>query len=390
MGKVSPQSIKYIIHAKFNAEGVVEKPDVIGAVFGQTEGLLGEDLELRELQKMGKIGRINVELEVAESKTTGTVEIPTSIDKAETTIIAAAIETIDRIGPCDATFQIEDIEDVRSSKREYILDRAKKLMEKLSASGPRMHEMQRDIMASAKTAKIVEYGAERLPAGPEIESSNELIVVEGRADILSLLRTGIKNCIAMNGTSLPKTIKELSQDKEVTIFVDGDRGGLLIVTDALQTAKIAFVARAPDGKEVEELSEKEVNLCLRARMTTGEFTEQYLKKGKKKKERSEESEEDTEEPENAEELEEKLKEYGADVSESKSILVTGKPSSFQARRIQTAELARAIYSSRTSVLAIVTNTATPGIIRIAEQKGCRYIVAKNFSATSERVKLLSI
>ena len=55
MGKISQVSSKYIIHANIDIEGVVDRPDVIGAIFGQTEGLLGADLELRELQKSGRI-----------------------------------------------------------------------------------------------------------------------------------------------------------------------------------------------------------------------------------------------------------------------------------------------------------------------------------------------
>src|SRR3989344_2513462 len=141
MAKISPVSIKYIIYAKFEAEGAVEKPDVIGALFGQTEGLLGEDLELRELQKEGKIGRIDVELKAENSKTLGKIEIPSSVDKAETTIIAAALETIERIGPSDAKIEIERIEDVRGNKREYIIERAKKLLEKIEGDVPDTREI---------------------------------------------------------------------------------------------------------------------------------------------------------------------------------------------------------------------------------------------------------
>lgn len=285
MGKVSPPSIKYIITAKFSAEGVVEKPDVIGAIFGQSEGLLGEELELRELQKRGKIGRIDANLEVSESKTTGTVEIPTSIDKAETTIIAAAIETIDRIGPCDARFEIEKIEDVRSSKREYIIERAKKLLEKFNGDLPKLREIEQDIVNHSRTSKIKEYGRELLPAGPNIDESNEIIVVEGRADVLNLLRCGIKNAIAMNGTVIPKTIKELSKEKQVTLFVDGDRGGVLIATDAISNANINSVARAPDGKEVEELTEKEIISYLRNKMSVEDFVDKY-KNGRNERKRT--------------------------------------------------------------------------------------------------------
>ena len=283
MGKISLQSIKYIIHIKFKANSIVEKPDVIGAIFGQTEGLLGEELELRELQKAGKIGRINVELETTENKTEGLIEIPTSLDKTQTALIAAAVETIDRIGPAEASFSLIEIEDVRSSKREYIVKRAKELVSKLLATSPKLREIEKDITEYAKTSKLCFYGPEHLAAGPNVDSAQELIVVEGRADVINLLRAGIRNVIAMNGTIIPKTITELSKTKDLTLFVDGDRGGFLVAMNALKNGKIKFVARAPDGKEVEELTEKEIFNALRHRIPVEEFKENLRVKTKKEK-----------------------------------------------------------------------------------------------------------
>jgi DNA primase len=43
-------------------------------------------------------------------KAKGTITIPSSLDKAETAIIAAALEIIQRIGPCNAKIEIEKIE----------------------------------------------------------------------------------------------------------------------------------------------------------------------------------------------------------------------------------------------------------------------------------------
>ena len=214
MAKVSPVSIKYMIHANFNAEGALEKPDVIGALFGQTEGLLGSELEMRELQKEGKIGRIEVELQRNDRKTTGTIKVPTALDQSETTLIAAAIETIERIGPSDAQIEVERIEDVRGSKRDYIIERAKKLMGEIHGSSD-SREISNQIKDSAKTADVEEYGDEKLPCGDL--SGNEIIVVEGRADVLNLIRSGVRNVIAMNGTKLPESIKALSKDKEITL-----------------------------------------------------------------------------------------------------------------------------------------------------------------------------
>ena len=217
MAKISPVSIKYIIHAKFEAEGALEKPDVIGALFGQTEGLLGDELELRELQKEGKIGRIDVNLQSENSKTTGHIEVPSSLDKAETTIVAAALETIERIGPSDAKIEIEKIEDVRGNKRDYIIERAKKLLEKIEGTSE-TREIEQAVKTSSNASKLREYGSENLTSGDI--SGDEIIVVEGRADVINLVRAGINNVIAMNGTILPETIKELSLEKEMTLFID--------------------------------------------------------------------------------------------------------------------------------------------------------------------------
>src|SRR3990167_7930388 len=232
MAKISPVSIKYMIHAKFVAEGALEKPDVIGAIFGQTEGLLGSDLEMRELQKEGKIGRIEVELERKDKKTMGTIQIPTALDQSETTLIAAAIETIERVGPTDAQIEVEKIEDVRGSKRYYIIQRAKKFMQELHGT-----TNSREIKEHTRTSDISEYGEEKLPCGDL--SGNEVIVTEGRADVLNLIRNGIKNVVAMNGTKLPESIRKLSQEKEIILFVDGDRGGKLIARNVVDNARIA-------------------------------------------------------------------------------------------------------------------------------------------------------
>ena len=222
MAKISPVSIKYIIHAKFESSGAIEKPDLIGAIFGQTEGLLGEDLEMRELQKSGKIGRIEVNVETRNGKTNGMIIIPSSLDKTETAIIGAALETIQRIGPCNSRVKVEKIEDVRISKRKFVVDRAKELLKDLmDKSIPDSQELADEVAYSVRVMEITEYGSERLPAGPAIDESDDILVVEGRADVINLLKCGFKNAIAMNGTNMPETIADLSRKKTVTLFVDG-------------------------------------------------------------------------------------------------------------------------------------------------------------------------
>ncbi len=267
MGKISPVSAKYIVHAQIHIDGVVDRPDVIGSVFGQTEGLLGSDLELRELQRSGRIGRIEVELDTKSGKTEGSIILPTSTDKTETVLIAAALETIERIGPCTAHVNVEKIEDVRITKRNLVIERAKDLLNNLTHTIlPDSRDIKAQVADGVRVMEVVSYGRDRLPAGPSVDGSDEIIIVEGRADVLNLLKCDIKNVVAMNGTNVPQTIIELCKKKTVTVFVDGDRGGDLIVRELSLVAEIDYVARAPDGKEVEEITKKEIHKALRSRI----------------------------------------------------------------------------------------------------------------------------
>ncbi|ACV24917.1 DNA primase DnaG [Methanocaldococcus fervens] len=286
---------KYIIYAELIADGYVEKHDVIGAIFGQTEGLLGDELDLRELQKTGRVGRIDVELTNINGKSIAKITVPSSLDRIETSILAATLETIDRVGPCVATVKVIDIEDVRKKKREYIVERAKEILKQLM-SNIDINTVVEEVKESVRMGEIIEYGSEKLPAGPAVDSSDDIIVVEGRADVLNLLRCGIKNVIAVEGTSVPKTIVELSKKRIVTVFTDGDRGGELILKELLQVCDVDFVARAPPGKEVEELSKKEIMKCLRSKVPAEHILAQILKE-KQKVEVNEIKEVETEIPE---------------------------------------------------------------------------------------------
>jgi len=270
-------TVKYVIRAGFEVDGVVEKPDVIGAVFGQTEGLFGSELDLRELQKSGRIGRIEIELDSKKDRTTGKIIIPTSLDRVSTAIIAASIEAIDRIGPCSAKITLEKIEDVREMKRKSIIERSKEILQKWNIeTRPETEEIFREVSETLRVAKVVSYGPERLTAGPEVDSSNELVIVEGRADVINLLKNGIQNVIALEGAKVPNTIIKLTKEKECTAFLDGDHGGDLILKELLQVADVKYVARAPKGKEVEELTSREIAEALRNRMPIEEV------KGKKR------------------------------------------------------------------------------------------------------------
>ncbi|WGM90663.1 MAG: DNA primase DnaG [Candidatus Bathyarchaeum tardum] len=259
--------MKYVIRARFEVEGVVEKPDVIGALFGQTEGLFGPELDLRELQKSGRIGRIEISLDSKQDKTTGKINIPTSLDRVSTAIIAASIESIDRVGPCKASVILNKIEDIRDARRRIIIDRAKDVLQKWTVETmPGTDEIFREVSEMLRLQRLESYGPEGLTAGPEINSAKQIIVVEGRADVITLLRAGIQNTIAVEGAKIPQSIIKLCREREAIAFLDGDRGGDLILKELKQVANIKYVARAPRGKEVENLTFKEIEKALKTKV----------------------------------------------------------------------------------------------------------------------------
>jgi DNA primase len=256
---------KYLIHARIAAEGVVERSDVVGAVFGQTEGLLGDELDLRDLQQSSKVGRIDVEISSENGQSFGELTIATSLDKAETAVLGASLETIERVGPCRASIEVTSIEDVRAAKRRAVVDRAKELLATaFDETAISSEELLTDVRESAQVEEIAEYAG--LPAGPSVTSSDAIIIVEGRADVLQLLKHGIKNAIGVEGTNVPDAVASLTAEKTVTVFVDGDRGGELILRELLQVGDVDYVVFAPAGQSVEDLSREEVHALLREKI----------------------------------------------------------------------------------------------------------------------------
>ncbi len=268
---------KYLIVASFEVQGSVDKPDIIGAIFSQTEGLLGADLDLRELQMMGRVGRIEVEIEKRGDKTIGKIYVPSNLNRYETALIAAALETVDRVGPYAAKVKIVEIKDLREEKRKRILERAKELAMKIQHEVlPDSKELINKLIEAVSEAELIRYGPEGLPAGPDVDRADTIIIVEGRADVLNLLRHGYRNVIAVEGASggIPKTIIELSRKKTTIAFVDGDRGGEMLLRELIKVADIDYIARAPPGKEVEELTAKEIAKCLRNKIPVEEYLAQ--------------------------------------------------------------------------------------------------------------------
>ncbi len=251
--------VKYLVRLKFSVSGVVEKADVVGAIFGQTEGLFGPEMNLNELQKTWKIGRIEISLTSKNDDTSGEVLIPMSTDISTAALISAAVESVDKVGPCTANFSLVGIEDARAIKRKSITDRAKSIMKdwtsKTTSEGDKLLE---EVSESIKKGKVLSYGKDQLPSTSGIADAEAIVLVEGRADVINLLRASIENVIALEGTKVPRTIIDLCKGKHVTAFLDGDHSGDLISKELSQVVKVDRIIRAPTGKEVEELTPVEI------------------------------------------------------------------------------------------------------------------------------------
>ena len=257
--------VKYLVKLRFEVDGVVERADVIGAIFGQTEGLFGPEMNLNELQKSWKVGRIEINLESKNDKTRGEVIIPMSTDIGTAALIAAAVESVDKVGPCSAHFTVGNIEDVRAVKRKQIVDRAKLIVRDWSSKTSSEGEnILKDVTESTKRAKEINYGLENLPAGPGVHSSELVYLVEGRADVVLFLRAGIENVVALEGTSIPDSVIELGKKKRLIAVLDGDRGADLIEKELAQMMHVEKVIHAPQGKEVEDLTPIDVINMLKA------------------------------------------------------------------------------------------------------------------------------
>ena len=275
---------KYMIVAQMEVNGGVDKSDIIGALFSQTEGLLGKDMDLRELQMMGRVGRIEVDIVEKNGKTKAKIYIPSNLDRYETALVAALIESVERVGPYPASVKVLEIKDLREEKRKRIVDRARELVKLIEEEIlPDTKEIIDKLKEDVAKAEVVEYGPERLPAGPDVDKSDSIIIVEGRADVVNLVKHGYRNVIALEGISrgIPQTIIDLSKKKSVTVFIDGDKGGELVLKELLKVAHIDYVARAPPGKEVEQLTAKEIAKALRNKITLEEWLAQQKAAGEK-------------------------------------------------------------------------------------------------------------
>lgn len=278
-GNKQSKAMKYQIRADIKVNGTVQRKDIIGAIMGQTEGLLGDELELRKLQRTARVGHVDVEMETKGGKVHGMIIIPSSLDNVETAIIASALETIDRIGPCSAKITVKEILDIRATKRTAVVDRAKELLLSLVNSGEAASKTVIEEVRSVLTTGTA-TNFHGLTCGPNIEKSSSLIIVEGRNDVRNLLNCGVKNAISADGAgTMKQELIDLANSKETVILaIDGDRGGEMLFSQLNDTIKVDFVAQAPVGQEWELLPQKTVTMCLQKKVEASKFARNIKKK----------------------------------------------------------------------------------------------------------------
>ncbi|DAC50489.1 MAG TPA: toprim domain-containing protein [Candidatus Poseidoniales archaeon] len=251
---------KYMIRVSVKLDGQARRKDIIGAIFGQTEGLMPDALDLRKLQRSGRIGHIDVNLDDNRGKVSGVIEIPSSLENVESAIIGAALETIERIGPAASKLKVLEITNIRSSKRNLMVDRAKDLLLDIvrqrdtDATG-----LIDEVRSVLTTSEVTTYKDTGMTCGPNVEDSDALIIVEGRNDVMNLASCGIKNVIAVMGAGVDESLTTLVESKSmVKAFLDGDRGGRMIALElsGVLGKKLTHIAFAPEGREVEHLEKK--------------------------------------------------------------------------------------------------------------------------------------
>ena len=375
---LGPPSMKYIIEARIEVDGVVDRNDIVGAIFGQTEGLFSSELDLRELQKSGRIGRIEISASPQGEKTIGKITVPSALDKYSTALIAAMIESIERVGPYAARVKIERIYDIRAEKRKKIVERARTILYEWEKSKlPEDDMILKELEEALLKARVIEYGPDKLPAGPEVGKGEELIIVEGRADVINLLRHGYRNAVAVEGVKIPRTIKDLSaKKKKVIAFLDGDRGGDLILSE-LQRAgvKVDLVARAPYGREVEGLTGKEISDALHHAIPFDEAIRRLKI------------------PKEVPQLPEKVREYAKEV-EGKLMAIILNSDVQEVERVPVSELAQRLQELRDQAKYVVFDgVITQRLVDILSEVGIDvYLVGVRvgeISKPSERVHIIT-
>ncbi|MGN6630269.1 MAG: DNA primase DnaG [Candidatus Nitrosocosmicus sp.] len=400
--------VKYHVKLKFEVDGLVEKADIIGAIFGQTEGLLGPEMNLNELQKVSKVGRIEVNVDSKSNSAKGDALIPMSTDISTAALIAAAIESIDKVGPFQAKFSLIGIDDIRAIKKKIIVDRAKKIVQEWATKTiSEGEEMLKDVYDASKPGRLTTFGKAQLACGVGVYDSDWIILVEGRADVINLLRAGYDNAIAIEGAKIDETILKLTQGKRIIAFIDGDRAGDLILKELQGLVKIDKVYRAPLGREVEECTPLEISEILKdvndfiknIHIVKQDFDNNNqigTKEGK-------DTVNDTEEKNNDElsaikkrltikeqdEIVSIIKQVFPDINETLEAIIFDKSLKTMIK-VPVSEIVRKVFDTKGGKLLVLDGIITQRLVEAANKAGIQYIIGHRTTSLKKPVNNIQI
>lgn len=400
--------VKYHVKLKFEVDGLVEKADIIGAIFGQTEGLLGPEMNLNELQKVSKVGRIEVNVDSKSNSAKGDALIPMSTDISTAALIAAAIESIDKVGPFQAKFSLIGIDDIRAIKKKIIVDRAKKIVQEWATKTiSEGEEMLKDVYDASKPGRLTTFGKAQLACGVGVYDSDWIILVEGRADVINLLRAGYDNAIAIEGAKIDETILKLTQGKRIIAFIDGDRAGDLILKELQGLVKIDKVYRAPSGREVEECTPLEISEILKdvnefiknIHIVKQDFDNNNQIDTKEGKDTVNDTEEKNDDELSAikkrltikeqDEIISIIKQVFPDINETLEAIIFDKSLKTMIK-VPVSEIVRKVFDTKGGKLLVLDGIITQRLVEAANKAGIQYIIGHRTTSLKKPVNNIQI
>lgn len=144
--------------------------------------------------------------------------------------------------------------------------------------------------------------------------------------------------------------------------MDGDRGGDLILKELLQVTDVKYIARAPPGKEVEEISCKDIFNALEQKIPIDK-----LKAAPKRERRK------VMLPKKAVEIAQELQ------GTLEAVLLNDKME--QLERLPVSELAEKLQQSSGVDMVIFDGVITQRMVDIANDKDVKYLIAARVSET---------
>jgi DNA primase len=272
---------------KFQIAGIVNRNDILGTLYKKTN-TLGSEYGLSSLNQRKKLGLISINLfnDTKSNETTGQIKVPMKADEKTACLICAIIQTIDKVGSYKAIFRFRDFQQESTNLVVKIVKRAKNIYQtKLLKYKQGISEIIQSLFSNLMKIQIKEIHP-GIWIGPKYIESQEIYLLEGRADIVNLSKSGIYNTISVNGLDTPKQIQNYILNKTLTCMFDKDRGGETILYNLSSKYKIDFYIDLPDNSKVQELAKSQVlNFANKRKIFDYEkykkyYSEKYLNKSK--------------------------------------------------------------------------------------------------------------